>query len=292
MSAFRLSALVTLAMLAFAANSILNRAAVGAGEIDALSFAIVRAVSGALVLSALVLARRRCVPVLRAKRVVGAGSLTLYLLGFSIAYVQIDAGLGALILFGAVQVTMFAGGVMGGDRPPARRWIGAGVALGGLAWLIWPAGSVSVPPIAAAAMLAAGIGWGVYSLAGRGATDPLAETAANFAWAAPLCLLPVLMLPASPEAVAPTDYGLALAVISGAVTSGLGYALWYRVLPRMAASVSGLVQLSVPVIAAAAGVILLGEILSLRMLGAGALTLGGIAYGLGAGHMMRGSRGS
>ncbi|AHM04327.1 protein of unknown function DUF6, transmembrane [Roseibacterium elongatum DSM 19469] len=292
MSAARLIGLVSLAMLAFAANSILNRAAVGGGEIDALSFAILRAVSGAIMLSALVLARRRRVPVLRPQRVVGAGALTLYLLGFSVAYVQIDAGLGALILFGAVQVTMFAGGVVGGDRPPARRWIGAAVALVGLGWLIWPAGAISVPPMAAAAMLAAGVGWGVYSLAGRGATDPLAETAANFAWAAPLCLLPVLLLPASPEASPPTSYGVALAVVSGAITSGLGYALWYAVLPRMAPSVSGLVQLSVPVIAAAAGVALLGEGLSLRMLGAGALTLGGIAYGLGAFHMIRGSRAS
>jgi drug/metabolite transporter (DMT)-like permease len=292
MSAPRLAGLVALAMLAFAANSILNRAAVGSGEIDALSFAIMRAVAGAITLSVLVLARRRCVPVLRRARVIGAGSLTLYLLGFSVAYVQIDAGLGALILFGAVQVTMFFGGVVGGDRPPARRWIGAAVALAGLAWLIWPTGAVSVPPVAAIAMLSAGFGWGLYSLAGRGATDPMAETAANFAWAAPLCMLPLLVMPVTLEPSVPTDFGLALAALSGAVTSGLGYALWYAVLPRMAPSVSGLVQLSVPVIAAAAGVALLGETLSLRMLGAGALTLGGIAYGLGAFHRTRGSSAS
>jgi len=221
---------------------------------------------------------------------IGAGSLAVYLLGFSVAYVQIDAGLGTLILFGAVQVTMFAGGLVSGERPPIQRWVGAGVAMAGLVWLIWPAGAVQVPVLAAGAMLSAGIGWGLYSLAGRGAGDPLAETGANFIWAVPVCIVALLVLPASPEAGAASLNGMALAVLSGAVTSGLGYALWYAVLPRLRASVAGLVQLSVPVIAALGGVVLLSEGLSLRLIGAAALVIGGIAYGLGAGQRTRGSR--
>ncbi|MFW5641741.1 MAG: DMT family transporter, partial [Roseicyclus sp.] len=220
----------------------------------------------------------------------GALGLALYLVGFSVAYVSLDAGIGALILFGGVQVTMFAGAVLGGERLPARRWVGAGLALAGLAWLVWPAGAVALPPVATAAMLAAALGWGVYSLVGRHATDPLAETGANFVLAAPLCGLALLILPGS---AAPwTGPGILLAILSGAVTSGLGYALWYAVLPRLGASVSGLVQLSVPIIATVGGVLILGEVLTLRSLGAGLLTLGGIAYGLGAFQRTRGSRGS
>jgi drug/metabolite transporter (DMT)-like permease len=286
----RLIALTTLVMVAFAANSVLNRAAVGSGEIDALTFAMIRASAGAVMLTLLVVLRGRRLPLLQTGRMIGAGSLAVYLLGFSVAYVQIDAGLGALILFGAVQVTMFAGGLVSGERPPIQRWVGAGVAMAGLVWLIWPAGAVQVPVLAAGAMLSAGIGWGLYSLAGRGAGDPLAETGANFIWAVPVCIVALLVLPASPEAGAASLNGMALAVLSGAVTSGLGYALWYAVLPRLRASVAGLVQLSVPVIAALGGVVLLSEGLSLRLIGAAALVIGGIAYGLGAGQRTRGSR--
>ncbi|MEQ8367488.1 MAG: DMT family transporter [Roseicyclus sp.] len=286
----RLIALTTLVMVAFAANSVLNRAAVGAGEINALTFAMIRASAGAVMLTLLVVLRGRRLPLLQTGRMIGAGSLAVYLLGFSVAYVQIDAGLGALILFGAVQVTMFAGGLVSGERPPIQRWVGAGVAMAGLVWLIWPAGAVQVPVLAAGAMLSAGIGWGLYSLAGRGAGDPLAETGANFIWAVPVCIVALLVLPASPEAGAASLNGMALAVLSGAVTSGLGYALWYAVLPRLRASVAGLVQLSVPVIAALGGVVLLSEGLSLRLIGAAALVIGGIAYGLGAGQRTRGSR--
>lgn len=279
----RLALLTTLVMVAFAANSLLNRMAVGPGLIGPLELSLVRAAAGAAVLAVLALALRRGLPLLSLRRLPGALGLALYLIGFSIAYVQIDAGIGALILFGGVQVTMFAGAVAGREGLPARRWLGAGLALAGLAWLVWPTGAVALPPIASAAMLVAALGWGIYSLTGRRATDPLAETAANFVLAAPLCWLPLLLQPVSPEGPLPmTAAGLALAVASGAVTSGLGYALWYAVLPRLAASVSGLVQLSVPVIAMAGGVVLLGEAPSWRMLGAGALTLGGIAWGLGA----------
>lgn len=273
--------LVCVVLLAFASNSILNRMAVGGGEIDALLFAVVRAISGAAMLSVLVLAQRRGLPVFRAARFVGAGSLTLYLVGFSIAYVQIDAGLGALILFGGVQVTMFSGAIASGERPPARRWIGSGLALAGLAWLSWPSGEAALPIIAVIAMLLAAVGWGIYSLAGRKATDPMAETGANFIWSVPPLMLLVMAMPVQLDGTLPTTTGYALAVVAGAITSGLGYALWYSVLPKLGRSTSALLQLTVPIIAMVAGVALLDEIITLRMVGAGLLTLGGIAYGLG-----------
>lgn len=286
----KLAALTALVMTAFAANSVLNRMAVGPGHIGALDFALIRCVAGAAMLGALVLLRRGALPFASARRVPGALGLSLYLVGFSVAYLSIDAGIGALILFGGVQVTMFAGAVFGREALPARRWIGAGLAMAGLAWLVWPTGGVALPVAASVAMLLAALGWGIYSLVGRRATDPLAETAANFILAAPICGIVLLAWPAA--GVAWTGQGVSLAILSGAVTSGLGYALWYAVLPRLEASVSGLVQLSVPVIATVGGVLLLGEDISLRMVGAGLLTLGGIAYGLGAFQRTRGSSGS
>lgn len=284
--------LVSVVLVAFASNSILNRLAVGSGEIDALVFAVIRAVAGAVTLAVLVLARRRRLPLFHSARFVGAGSLTLYLVGFSMAYVQMDAGLGALILFGGVQVTMFAGTILGGERPPARRWIGASLALAGLAWLSWPSGPAALPLVAVIAMLLAAVGWGIYSLAGRASTDPMAETGANFIWSVPPLLLLSMMRPAQIDGVEATTWGIVLAVVAGAITSGLGYALWYSVLPRLGGTVSALLQLTVPIIAMVAGVLLLDELITWRMIGAGALTLGGIAYGLGVFQRMAGSRAS
>jgi drug/metabolite transporter (DMT)-like permease len=286
----RLAALTALVMTAFAANSILNRMAVGPGLIGATDFALIRAVAGAAMLAALVVLRRSSLPLLSTRRIPGALGLAIYLVGFSLAYLAIDAGIGALILFGGVQLTMFAGALLAGEAMAARRWIGAGLAMAGLAWLVWPVGDVALPWLATLAMLAAALGWGIYSLVGRRATDPLAETAANFVLAAPLCAVALLAWPGA--GVDMTTQGVLLAILSGAVTSGLGYALWYAVLPKLEASVSGLVQLSVPVIAMAGGVLLLNEAVTPRMIGAAVLTLGGIAYGLGAFQRTRGSSGS
>ena len=276
----RLILLTCLTMVAFAANSILNRMAVGAGHIGALEFSLIRVIAGAVMLAALVVLSRKSLPIFQARRLWGAFVLSLYLLGFSVAYLQLDAGLGALILFGVVQVTMFGGALVAGDAVPRRRWIGAGLALAGLIWLMWPGEAFAVPLIAGGMMVLAGVGWGLYSLAGRGAKEPLADTAANFILAVPIFWLPMLFLPVQLDAVATTQIGVILAVICGAVTSGLGYALWYTVLPRLGASVGGLVQLTVPVIAILGGVALLGEAVSWRLVGASALVLGGIAYGL------------
>ena len=280
MSGARLTSLTVLTMLAFAANSILNRLALSADLIDPISFAVIRVLSGAAILVGIVLVRRRGLPILAPGRIGGVLSLGLYLVGFSIAYIHLDAGLGALILFGMVQITMFAGAVATGETVARARWIGALVALAGLAWLLWPAGAVRVPGGGAFAMGLAGIGWGFYSLIGRRAGDPLAATAANFVLAAPILVAVALLLPEQLGGASISAPGVALAVLCGAVTSGLGYALWFHVLPRLAASVAGLVQLSVPVIAVLGGAYLLGEAASLRVLGAGAVVLGGIAIGL------------
>lgn len=276
----RLPLLIALTMTAFAANSVLNRAAVGPGLIDATAFGTVRLWSGALCLAVLCVMLRGRVRLGGPGRVAGVLGLLLYIYGFSAAYVALDAGLGALILFGTVQVTMFAGSLAGGERPPALRWIGAGLAFGGLAWLLWPSGAGSVSLLHGAAMLVAGLGWGVYSLAGRKATDPLAATAANFLIAAPLGLLLAQGLPVNPEAAPSTTAGLGLAVASGALTSGLGYALWYHVLPQVTGTAAAVAQLTVPVIAMAGGMLALSEPLTAQFVVASVVVLGGVALSL------------
>ncbi len=275
----RLTFLVAIVMTAFAANSLLNRAAVGAGEIGALPFAVVRTLAGAIALVALVgLRRRAALP--RARFLsVGALSLATYMIGFSLAYLRLDAGAGALILFGGVQLTMFAGALIGGERPPALRWGGAALALSGLAWMVWPSGGAALDAGFAGLMGIAALGWGVYSLNGRQSADPLAATAANFVLAAPICAVAVLFAPTGPDMTEASVTGLALAVVSGAVTSGLGYALWYAVLPRLEASVAALAQLTVPVIALSGGVLVLGEQVDPVTVAAAALVLGGVALG-------------
>ncbi|MEM9320438.1 MAG: DMT family transporter [Pseudomonadota bacterium] len=272
--------LISVTMVAFAANSVLNRMAVDGQHIDPLTFAIIRVVSGAVMLSILALASGRRPRIPAPGRFLSAVALTSYLLGFSIAYVHLEAGIGALILFGGVQLVMFGAGVISDEVIPAQRWIGAGAAFGGLVLLCWPA-DAAAPWIGIVAMGLAAIGWAFYSLLGRGAKDPLADTAASFLIAAPLVWLPVLVLPVSPEGPMPvTGLGYGLAIVSGAVTSGLGYALWYRILPQIDASTAALVQLSAPFLAVLGGATLLGEAVGWRIAIAGALILGGIALGL------------
>jgi drug/metabolite transporter (DMT)-like permease len=276
----RLVALSALVMVAFAANSVLNRAAVGTGQIGALDFALLRAVAGAMVLIALIRLRGARLALLEPRQVLGGAMLSSYLIGFSLAYLAMDTGLGALILFGGVQVTMFAGALVMGERPPLRRWFVAGLALAGLVWLVWPGAGATAPLWAVGAMASAALGWGIYSLIGRGSANPLGDTGAAFVWATVLGFVAVLVQTGGSMVNDATWAGMALAVISGAVTSGLGYALWYRVLPRIGASVAGLMQLSVPVIAGLGGALLLAETPTRAMILAGAVVLGGIGWGL------------
>jgi len=271
----RLFLLTALTMVAFAANSILNRMALAGGHIGAADFGTIRLVAGALMLAALSLWLRGGLRLGGTARATGVLSLLAYIYGFSLAYGALDAGLGALILFGVVQITMFAGGLIAHEAMPVRRWIGAGLALLGLGWLLWPGAVVQVSALHGLFMTAAGVGWGIYSLAGRKSGDALQATAANFVIAAPLGLAIGFGLPLDPVPMALP--GIVLAVLSGAVTSGLGYALWYSVLPKLAASVAAVAQLTVPVIALAGGMLLLGEALTLQTLLASALVLAGVA---------------
>lgn len=283
----RILALAALTMIAFAANSILNRAALTGGETGPAAFAAVRLVSGALCLAGIAALRGGLPRLFGPRRWVGTGALLTYMLGFSFAYVALDAGVGALILFGGVQVTMFAGAVIVGERPHPARWIGAAVAFGGLAWLLWPAGAAAPDALAAGLMVAAAVGWGIYSLTGRGVADPLRETAANFILAAPFALLLWTLVP---DGIGMR--GLVLAVVSGAVTSGMGYALWYTLLPKIDASTAALTQLTVPVIALVGGAALLAEVPSLRLILASAVVLGGVAFGVLGAQRRIGSKGS
>ena len=266
----RLFLLTAVVMVAFAANSVLNRMAGGAGPIGAVEFALVRLAAGAVVLLALVALRGKG---WRGASVGGVLGLLVYLFGFSLAYGVLDAGTGALVLFGVVQVTMFAGALLAGEAVPGRRWAGAGLALCGLAVLVAPAGGGWA---GYAAMAAAGIGWGIYSLVGRGARDALAATAGNFA----LALIPAagVALGIGVDVTGITGRGVALAVLSGAVTSGLGYALWYAVLPALGAGRAAVAQLTVPLIAAAGGAALMGEAVGWRFGLACLLVLGGVAW--------------
>ncbi|MEM9438136.1 MAG: DMT family transporter [Pseudomonadota bacterium] len=278
----KLLALLTLVLVAFAGNSVLNRMAlVGEGAIGALEFAMIRVLAGALMLLFLVRFRDRgkerdkAPP--KGRDVAAAGALALYLLGFSLAYLSLPAGLGALILFGGVQVTMFAGAVLGGEAVPPVRWLGAGIAFAGLIYLLWPEGAGAPDLIGALLMLAAALGWGAYSLIGRGSRDPLADTSRNFL----LAVFPVGTVMFALAAIdggsdVPLD-GALLGIASGAITSGLGYALWYAVLPQLKQSIAAVAQLTVPLIAMAGGMIFLAEPLTTRFAIASAIVLGGVA---------------
>lgn len=264
-------------MTAFASNSLLNRIGVAGYGMDPLDFAAVRTGAGAVMLWALVLPRRAPYPPMRTgRRLAGAVALTVYMLGFSWAYISLDAGLGALILFGVLQIVIFGWAVIGGQHVPALRWLGAVIALIGLCILLWPSGAAAVPMDGAIAMSISAVGWAAYTLLGRGETDALGATAGNFLLCLPFVLVGMGFASSHPMSLP----GVLVAIIAGAVTSGLGYALWYRVLPGLPSTMAGIAQLSVPVIAVAAGVLVLNEPLTQRLLVASALVLSGIGVSL------------
>jgi len=268
----RVIALTTLTMIAFAGNSLLCRLALDQSSIDPASFTTIRVASGALTLWVIV-------QVFRGKRTKSAGSwfsalaLIAYAAGFSFAYVSLTAASGALLLFVAVQATMIGYGLWRGERFRRVQTVGLVLALGGLIGLLLP--GLSAPPLhGSMLMLAAGVAWGVYSLRGKSAGDPLAATAGNFLRAVPVaCALSVLLLPKT----AVDSAGFWYAVSSGAITSGIGYSIWYAVLPALKSTEAATVQLSVPVIAAVGGIILLSEPITLRLVLASVAILGGIA---------------
>jgi len=265
------------ALLCFAANSVLARLALGSGRIDPASFTAIRLLSGAIVLALLVRSRkepRRS----SSDRWTGAILLFLYAAPFSFAYLSLPAGTGALLLFGAVQLTMIGAGLRSGERPHAMEWVGLIVAVAGLVYLDLP--GLGAPSLRGALlMMVAGVAWGLYSLRGRSAGAPLPRTADGFLYATPFGL--ALAAASLPQAhVSPV--GVWFAVGSGAIASGLGYAAWYAVLPRLSATRAGTVQLTVPVMAALGGTALLGERISLRLALSAVAILGGVGLAISA----------
>jgi drug/metabolite transporter (DMT)-like permease len=285
-----------LALVAFAANSLLCRLALGGGAIDASSFTTIRLVSGAAMLLAIAAVRHGGPggpdrlrqgdggpPKLHAKaerpalhQAPGRRSaiaLFLYAITFSFAYVSLTVGTGALILFGAVQTTMLLAALRSGERPGLLEWLGLVVAVAGLAYLVSP-GITAPSAFGSVVMASSGVAWGWYSLWGRRGTDPIGETTINFARAVPLTAVASLL---SVGAVHMTASGAVSAALSGAIASGLGYVAWYAALPRLTATRAATVQLATPVLTAAGGVLFLSEPLSARLGISGVLILGGIA---------------
>ena len=268
----RTALLTALALLAFAGNSILCRMALGSHAISPAGFTAARLGTGAAALWLLVALRTGGVPK-HAGQWTSAAALFAYAAAFSFAYLSLGAGTGALILFGAVQLTMIVAGLRAGERPVAAEWAGLVLAASGLVVLVFP-GLTAPAPAGAALMAAAGVAWGVYSLRGRGSTEALRNTAGNFLLTVPMA---ALLLAFAGGTSGWTVRGMLLAAISGALASGVGYAIWYTALPSLTATRAALVQLLVPVIAAAGGVALLGEAIPLRLPVAAALVLGGVA---------------
>ncbi len=271
MSSARIAALTSLAMMAFAGNSLLCRVALKHTCIDAGSFTTIRLISGA---AALWLVTRMS----RGARAgngtwLSAFALFVYAAGFSFAYLSLPAATGALLLFGAVQATMIAHGIWAGERLLKLQLVGLLLALGGLVGLLLP--GLSAPPFSGSVlMLSAGVAWGVYSLRGKGAGDPIRVTAGNFLRAVPIAAAMSVLTHGSASL---DSAGFGYAVASGALASGIGYAIWYTALPALKTTHAATVQLSVPVIAALGGIAFLGESVSLRLVLASVAILGGIA---------------
>jgi drug/metabolite transporter (DMT)-like permease len=266
----RVGILTLLAMVAFASNSLLCRLALRQTTIDAASFTLIRLLSGVIALWLIVITRKP------GRTTTGnwtsALALFAYAAAFSFAYISLSVGTGALLLFGMVQATMIFWGLRKGERLNARQWFGLAIALGGLVALVFP--GLSAPPIGGALLMTgAGIAWGIYSLRGKGAGDPTSVTAGNFwrsvVFAAVLSMALLRWTNLDPA-------GIRYAIVSGAIASGVGYVIWYSALPGLKATTAATVQLSVPVLAAVGGILFLSESITLRLLLASLLILGGI----------------
>jgi len=265
----RVVILTLLAMVAFASNSLLCRLALRQTTIDAASFTLIRLLSGVIALWLIVITRKPGRPT--AGNWTSALALFAYAAAFSFAYISLSVGTGALLLFGMVQATMIFWGLRKGERLNARQWFGLAIALGGLVALVFP--GLSAPPIGGALLMTgAGIAWGIYSLRGKGAGDPTSVTAGNFwrsvVFAAVLSMALLRWTNLDPA-------GIRYAIVSGAIASGVGYVIWYSALPGLKATTAATVQLSVPVLAAVGGILFLSESITLRLLLASLLILGG-----------------
>ena len=263
-----------IALLAFAGNSVLCRLALADKSIDANSFTLIRLLCAAAVLLVLERLRKGKVDV---RRRGGSGKaaamLFLYALCFSLAYISLDTGTGALILFAVVQITMIGLGLSSGHKLGGLEWLGTALACCGLAFFLLP-GASAPSPLGFALMALAGFGWGYYSTLGRGSQRPLTDTCWNFVYTLPLALL--LLIPILIFGARLSPSGIALAAISGALTSGIGYAIWYRALAGLSPPQASVLQLSVPIIAAVGGILFAGETLGWRLIVASLTIIGGI----------------
>ena len=265
--------LTALALTAFAANSVLNRLALSDGSIDAPSFTVIRLLSGAIVLVLILLLRKG-----NGKNTESKGSwasslmLFIYAITFSLAYLSLDTATGALILFTAVQVSMILISLIKGTRLQSTEWLGLLIAFSGFVYLVFP--DLGTPSVKGFILMSiAGTAWGVYTLNGRATKDALADTAYNFIRTIPFVLVLLLISFSSSHY---SIYGILLAVISGSIASGIGYAIWYAALRDLSSTQAAVVQLSVPIIAAIGGVVFVSEELTLRLVISIGLILGGI----------------
>jgi drug/metabolite transporter (DMT)-like permease len=272
MVSVRVVMLICAAMIAFAANSVLCRMSLGAGHIDASSFTSIRLLSGTICLLLIVGIRDRSLA-LGPPRVAGVAALFIYMVGFSFAYRSLSAGTGALLLFGFVQLTMLGIAAYRGERWSVSAWMGMLIAVCGLVYLVLP-GVEAPAPLYSMLMATAGIAWGIYSIMGGSGDDPTRSTARNFLYATPLALLASFL---DLQQLVISWNGVLLAIASGAIASGIGYAIWYTALKYISASSAAIIQLSVPALATLGGVVLLAEPLSVRIIFATSLIISGIA---------------
>jgi drug/metabolite transporter (DMT)-like permease len=270
--ALQTTSLTVCALIAFASNSVLCRLALSEGAIDPTGFTSLRLVSGAIALWIIAAASSRVGLPKQRGTWASAAWLFLYAIAFSFAYVDLDAGIGALILFAAVQTTMIVGGMLSGERPRVVQWIGVTLAFAGLGYLVAP-GLTAPSPVGSALMAVAGIAWGLYSLRGRGAINPMAVTAGNFARTVPMVVCTAAFFLAS---LSLSPRGILWAVLSGSLSSGVGYVIWYAALRGLSATQAATVQLAVPLLAAVGGVLLLSEDVSVRLVVSGVVIIGGL----------------
>ena len=268
--------LTLLALTAFAANSIICRMALGGADIDPASFSTIRLASGAFALLVIVRLNRKESPIGHPGTWTSAAMLFLYAVSFSFAYVSLSVGTGALISFGAVQATMICAGLFKGERLHVLAWVGMFAAMSGVVYLVLP--GLESPPLAGTAlMVTAGVSWGVYSLRGFNVRHPIAVTSDNFLRSLPFALVVSLVMLSSLDV---TAKGLVWSVISGAITSGIGYVIWYAALQNLSTTRAATVQLFVPIIAAFGGVLFLSEQITLRLIFAAILIIGGVGLTL------------
>jgi drug/metabolite transporter (DMT)-like permease len=271
-----IAALTVLALIAFAANSVFCRMALAQPIIDPASYTAVRLITGALTLWLIVSFRRTDLSKKAGGSWISAAMLFIYAITFSFAYISLSTGTGALILFAAVQITMIAVGLYRGERPEFSEWLGLFIAIAGLIYLVSP-GITAPSTVGSVLMASAGLAWGIYSLRGRGVSDPIGATADNFIRTVPLAVgaawawLPTLTL---------TPMGFLWAALSGSITSGVGYVIWYAALSGLTATRAAIVQLAVPVLAAVGGIAVLSEAITLRLIISAVVILGGVGLAL------------